>query len=153
MRTNPKIFKKLQITSEVVPVGQVFDEFKQSFEDFVSHINVKRIQQKAFQDDLTEPNTRVLQIDYALAYQCEYQNEMSALWSRESINLFTCVVFHQSITKTLLNCTNYKGKDKFANETFLEHLYGHEIPQDENVVKEVTWSDGPTSEFKNKFMR
>ena len=70
------MFKKLQITSEAVPVGQVFDEFKQSFEDFVSHINVKRIQQKAFQDDLTEPNTGALQIDYALAYQCEYQNEM-----------------------------------------------------------------------------
>ena len=33
----PKIFKKFQVTREVVPVGQVFDEFKQSFEDVVSH--------------------------------------------------------------------------------------------------------------------
>ena len=57
----PKSFyKKLQVTSEAVPVGQVFDEFKQSFEDVVNHINIKQIQAKAFQADLTKPNTKVL---------------------------------------------------------------------------------------------
>ena len=64
-----------------------------------------------------------------------------------------CTVFHQSITKTLLICTNCKGKDKYANGTFLEHCYAHEIWQDENIVKEVIWSDRPTSEFKNKFIK
>ena len=64
-----------------------------------------------------------------------------------------CTVLHQSITKTLLICTNCKGKDKYANGTFLEHCYAHEIRQDENIVKEVIWSDRPTSEFKNKFIK
>ena len=139
MRTNAKKFlKKLQVTSEAIPIDQVFDKFKQSFEDILSHINVKGIQGKAFQDDLTDPNTRVPQIDYAMAYQCKHQNEIqSALWSRESVNLFTCAVFHQSITKPLLICINYKGKEKFANGTLLAHLYKHEILKDENVVKEV----------------
>ena len=37
--------------------------------------------------------------------------------------------------------TNYKNKDKYANEVFLKHLY----------AKEIIWSDGPMSEFKNRF--
>ena len=136
----------------MVPVGQVFDEFKQSFEDVVSHKGQVNLS-KGF-SRWSYRTTRVLQIDYTMAYQYKYQNEIQiALWSRESVNLFMCAVFHQSITKTLLICTNYKGKDKFANGAFLEHLYAHEILQDENVVKEVIWSNGPTPQFKNKFMR
>ena len=36
---------------------------------------------------------RVLQMDFAMNYACEYQNEVqSALWSRESVMLFTAAV-------------------------------------------------------------
>ena len=112
------------------------------------------MQARAFQEDIKDVNTRVLQIDYAMAYQCQQQSEVqSALWTRGSVNLFTCAVYHNNQTKTLLICTNYKGKDKFFNGTFLEHLYENEIPNDNKVMKEVIWSDGPNSEFKNKFMR
>lgn len=45
-----KKFKKLQVASEAVPIGQLSGEFKQSFKN-VSHINFKRIQAKVFQDD------------------------------------------------------------------------------------------------------
>ena len=56
-------------------------------------------------------------------------------------------------TKAFVICTNYKGKDKFANGKFLDYLYENEILEDESVEKEIIWSDGPSSEFKNKFMR
>ena len=49
-------------------------------------------------------------------------------------------------------CTSYKGKDKFAIGRFLDHLYENEIPEDESVEKEIIWSDGLSSEFKNKFI-
>ena len=88
-----------------------------------------------------------------MAYQCEYQNEVqSTLWTRGSVNLFTCALYHRSSTKTFI-CTNYRGKDKFAIGKFLDHLYENEIPEDDSVEKQVTWSDGRSSEFKNKFMR
>ena len=44
-------------------------------------------------------------------------------------------------------------KDKFAIGKFLDHLYENEIPEDDRVEKEIIWLDGPSSEFKNKFMR
>ena len=89
-----------------------------------------------------------------MAYQCEYQNEVqSTLWTRGSVNLFTCALYHRSTTKPLVIFTNYKGKDKSAIGKFLDHFYENEIPEDESIKKEIIWSDGPSSEFKNKFMR
>ena len=38
------------------------------FEEIVNHVNAKRIQAQAFQDDINDPNARVLQIDFAMAY-------------------------------------------------------------------------------------
>ena len=109
-------------------------------------MSLKRIQACAFQEDIKDANTRVAQIDYAMAYQCQQQSEVqSALWARGSVNIFTCTVYHNYQTKTFLVCRNYKGKDKFSNGTFLEYLY-------ENELQHVIWSDDPTAEFKNKFM-
>ena len=57
---------------------------------------------------------RVLQIDYAQAYQCELQHEiMKALWTKCSVNLFTCAIYNNSQTKTLVFGTSYKGQDNF----------------------------------------
>ena len=107
-----------------MPVGNVLDDITECFEEIVNQINAKRIQAQAFQDDINDPNNRVLQIDFAMAYQCKYQNEVqSALWTRGSVNLFTCALYHHSSTKTFVICTNYKVKDKFAVGKFLDHLY------------------------------
>ena len=89
-----------------------------------------------------------------MAYQCQQQSKVqSALWTRGSINLFMCAVYHKDQTKTFLICTDYKGNDKFSKGKFIEYLYGNEFLNDGKVLNEVIWSDGPTTEFKNKFMR
>ena len=49
-------------------------------------------------------------------------------------------------------CTDYRSKDKFSNTIFLEYLYDNIIPKNDEVEEEIIWSDGPTSEFKNKYM-
>ena len=76
-----------------------------------------------FQNDIKDPTKRVSQIDYAQSYQYEMQNEIiSALWTRGSVNLFTCAVYNNSQTKTLALRTNYKGKDKISSMLFIETL-------------------------------
>ena len=42
-------------------VGNVLDDFTECFEEIVNHVNAKRIQAQAFQDDINDPNARVLQ--------------------------------------------------------------------------------------------
>ena len=77
-----KFNKQLQIISKQVLAGNVLDDFTECFEEIVNHVNAKRIQAQAFQDDINDPNARVLQIDFAMAYQYEYQNEVqNALWT------------------------------------------------------------------------
>ena len=89
-----------------------------------------------------------------MAYQCQQQSKVqSALLTRGSINLFMCAVYHKDQTKTFLICTDYKGKYKFSNSTFVEYLYENELLNDGKVLNQVIWSDGPTAEFKNEFIR
>ena len=67
-----------------------------------------------------------------MAYQCEIQKET---------------------TKTMVFCTNYKGKDKililqrFNSSNDLQQLHFTWWWSDK-----VIWSDGPNSEYKNQFM-
>ena len=62
-----KFNKQLQIICKQVPVGNVLDDFTKCFEEIVNHVNAKRIRVQAFWDDITDPNARVLQIDFAMA--------------------------------------------------------------------------------------
>ena len=49
--------------------------------------------------------------------------------------------------------TNCKGKDKFSSGLFIETLYKEHILPNETVQEEIICSDGPTSEFKNRYIR
>ena len=124
-----KFFQKLQIISEQVTVSEVHEDFQQSLQNVTAHVNLKRIQACVFHEDIKEAKTRVVQVDYAMAYQCQQQSEVqSALWTRGNVNISTCAVYHSNQTKTFLICTDYKVKIyKFSNGTFLEYLYENEL--------------------------
>ena len=77
---------------------------------------------------------------------------MGALWTRGSVNLFPCALYHNSNTKPFIFGTDYKGKDKFSTSLLIESLYCNHILPDKDVTEEIIWSDGPSSEFKNQFM-
>ena len=94
-------------------------------------------------------NAGIIQIDFAMAYSCEYQNEIqSALWTRATINLFTLARFvNQEVTCHLFVLDNYK-KDKDAIFACLQKFYGNTT----TFPEEHIYSDGPSSEFKNQYM-
>ena len=149
-----KTYTKTTITTRNVQVGEVLDEFQEIFAKVKQHQNTRWIQAVDFQNDTKDLIKRVLQIDYAEAYQCELQNEiMSALSTRGSVNLFIWTVYNNFQTKILVFGTNYKGKNKFSSGLFIETLYKEHILPNETVQEEIIWSDGPTSEFKNCYMQ
>ena len=51
----------------------------------------------------------------------------------------------------MIYCTNYKGKDKWCNGAAIEDMYNSNSTTDE-IQKEIIWSDGPISEYKNRLM-
>ena len=60
-----------------VIVGEVYEMLASSFKTVLLHINTKRIQPEEFEKDKAGPTKQTLQIDYAMAYQCMYQDEVS----------------------------------------------------------------------------
>ena len=91
----------------------------------------------------------MLQIDFAMSYSCEYQNEIhSALWSRESVMLFTAAMTYKAECKTFLVVSDLTVTGKDTAAVFIDFLYNHFGATD--AMEDIIWSDGPTSEFKNK---
>ena len=130
----------LELTIETLPEAQ-------------EHTRIKRIQSDAF--EMLKETNRILQIDFAMAYSCEYQDEVqSALWSRASVTLFTAAVFYKGTTKTYLICSDTKDKGKDTVYTFINRLYEHivkDVPISDGTGGDIIFSDGPSSEFKNKY--
>ena len=93
--------------------GEVLAKLKEDFASIAQHINVKRIQAEEFIADKLNNDIRVLQMDFAMNYRCEYQVEVqSALWSRGSVTLFTAAAMHKGQCKTYLICSDTKEKEK-----------------------------------------
>ena len=87
-----------------------------------------------------------------MAYSCEHQNEIqSALWSRSSVNLFTGALYSKGRgCQCFLIVTDSQDKGKDSVFTFISKLSEH-IRFEQNDTF-VIFTDGPTSEFKNRFM-
>ena len=94
-------------------------------------------------------------MDFAMAYECEYQNEVqSALCTCGSVNLLTAACTVDGQTQTFLICTDSKHKDKNTVLVFVEHLYKNYIMNSDDShddIEEIIWTNGPSSEFKNKY--
>ncbi|XP_063222491.1 uncharacterized protein LOC134531000 isoform X3 [Bacillus rossius redtenbacheri] len=117
------------------------------------HVNTKRIQHDEFEKDKANGTKRVLEVDFAMSFSCEYQNEIqSALWSRASVVLFTAAVFCNGNCKTYILCSDTNNKDKDTVFVFLDFFYTEILKENSAISEEIIWSDGPSSEFKNKFM-
>ena len=118
--------KSLQLVGrDDVIVGEVHETLVSSTRTVLLHMNTKPIQAEEFEKDKADPTMWTPQIHYAMTYECMYQDEVSgALWSRESINLFTCALTHTGPTTTMVICTDYKPKDNL-------YLYDNIIPKND----------------------
>lgn len=141
-----KVSSRLQCNSRQIFVGEVLELFQASFPEVCNHVNTKRIQANQFESDKKKPKARVLQMDFAMAYECEYQNEVqSALWTRGSVNLLTAACTVDGQTQTFLICTDSKHKDKNTVLVFVEPLYENYIKNrddSDDDMEEIIWTDG-----------
>ena len=76
----------------------------------------------------------------------------SALWSRQSVNLFTAALYHKNEKcRSYLVVTHSQDKGKDSVYVFMMKLIKL-FPSLGSNAKLVIYTDGPSSEFKNKFM-
>ncbi|KAK3755434.1 hypothetical protein RRG08_008009 [Elysia crispata] len=133
-------------------VGELEDEVVSGWEVVLEHVRIKRIQSDLFQKMKVAKDQSILQIDFAMAYSCEYQNEVqSALWSRQSVNLFTAAFFSGGhYDSSYVFVTESKDKGKNSVIIFLRKFLSIEDHK-KLCDKFSIFSDGPSAEFKNKF--
>ena len=128
------------------------DNISTNFQSFKQHVKIKRIQATAFQSDIKQNDTIVLQVDFAMSYFCGWQNEIQfALWSRGNVTLFTCALFENNQMKCYLVGSDTKDKSKSSAAAFILRLL-EIIKLQASKPKLIIWSDGPSSEFKNKII-
>ena len=55
-------------------VSELLESLLSEWDNVLTHINIKRIQNTKFQVDLENPNVPICEINFAMSYSCEYQN-------------------------------------------------------------------------------
>ena len=112
--------KKLQCQVRTGCASELTEILRNQCLSTLTYINIKRIQSSQFQTDLVNPNICVLQIDFAMSYSCECQDEVqSALWSRESKMLFTA----SHNVKHIFIASDSRDKGKDTVTVFIDFLY------------------------------
>ena len=112
---------------------------------------MRRKQAKSYEDDKSEvamknSNTAMLQVDFAENFaEDEVQ---SALWKQNQITLFTSVMWFSENIKCDVTISDHLKHDK-TPIVFMGQLFYLKNP-DINTIK--IWSDGPNSQFKNKYV-
>lgn len=145
--------KRIQRVKESVLVRQVMEEVAEMWDPFVEHVRIKRIQHEKFKSDQQAKNVRIINIDFAMNFSAEGQEEIqSALWSRASVVLFTVAIQCNQEVQLLLIVSDFKAKDKNAVFAYLDFIFTYIDVAADKEIQNVIWSDGPSSEFKNQFM-
>ena len=121
---------------------------------FLKHCFINRKQNESYQLDKEEAqffdsNTMTVQMDFAENYACTAQDEVkSAHWKKAQITLHTSAAwFRSDILLHVIISDNLKH-DKYAVVVYLSEILKY---KPENVRFLRVWTDGPNSQFENKY--
>ena len=79
--------KDLTLYNKECQVGELKEKCLEGFNIYQKQVRVKRMLHTTFDKDKFDPNSKLLQVDFAMAYSCEYTNEIQ--WLQRSVNPFT----------------------------------------------------------------
>lgn len=149
---------------KVCKEGTIIDVFlslRSKLPHFLEHVFVKRQQSAYFEErkgNLVEGETLV-QVDFAENYSCKHQDEIqSAHWNQDQITLFTVAIWTKSKAEDLTCDSHVIVSDdlehnKTAVTVFMSTVLDRFVKQRHpEVTTAYIFSDGPSSQFKNKYI-
>lgn len=96
------------------------------------------------------PEEGLLQVDFAENFVCEGQDEVqNAHWNQRQLSLFTTGFYHNDAFQAKVFVSNNLIHTKDTIVPYLWKLLSN-LPASLKILK--IWSDGPSSQFKNKFI-
>ena len=119
-------------------------------------LHIKREQSTAYQQereaavsDTHDPSHALIQVDFPENYTCIAQDEIkSAHWKQHQVSLFTVAIWHSgSIHSHVIASDNITH----SKETVIAYINKILDLLPANVKTVSFWSDGPSSQFKNRY--
>ena len=133
-------------------------ELQAQLPQFLWHAYIKQKQADSYeahklkvQND--ESGSVLLQMDFAENATCVMQDEIqSAHWKQKHISMYTVMWYHRNHTVSIVILSDSTDHEK---RTVSAHTYEilKDITNECSDAKEILiWSDGPSSQFKNKYL-
>ena len=138
-------------------VENALDDLKEQLPRFLWDNLLKEKQSAAYEDDKIRSGGQaktncMVQIDFAENYTCVYQDEVqSAHWRQTQITIFTVMIYLCG-SHPLVIVTDCRDHDKRAVTAFLVRILKTVSEEFSHITDVDIWTDGPSSQFKNKFM-
>ena len=159
-----KIMKRVKKIQKVLKEGTVDDlleDLEVQLPSFLEHVFVKRQQARFFKEKiehLTEEEA-VVQVDFAENYSCKCQGEVqSAHWSQDQVTLFTVAIWTKSGDKNSCCDSHVIVSDDLKHEKTSVAVFMCNVVKDlvkgrhPNITRVWIFSDGPSSQFKNRYI-
>ena len=134
---------------------QLYSSLVTMIRTFLPHHYIKHCQSKFYNEQkkqvTRDSSTAMLQIDFTEDYTTIWQDEIqSAHWQKKQVTVFTSVYWNGLEPQSIVIISDYLSHTKGSIVTFIDQLISDLLS--EEVKKLYIWSDGPSSQSKNKFI-
>ena len=124
---------------------------------FLEHCFVKREQAKVYNEERLlatssnfKPNVAVIQVDFSENFTCSAQDEVQSFhWVQPQVSLFTIAAWYSGEHHPMVIVSDNLDHTKQTVVAYMDRIL-EEIPKEINKVS--VWSDGPSSQFKNRYI-
>ena len=153
------VIDQLENKTKKGTIEDILQVLKAMIKKLLFHFFIKREQSKAYQEMksiATSENSAMamVQMDYAENFKCVYQDEVaSAHWKTSLVTLYTVMIWHKTHSISIVIVSDNKNHDKptvvpysYAVFKYFEELFG------DTISKISVWTDGPSSQYKSKFI-
>ena len=138
-------------------VGECFKELKYQLESFLLHTYIKRKQSTTFKALIKKCDGKniVLQVDFSENAAIATQREIQAAHRNHcQVTLFTAHAWikHDSVSCSMVMVSDELSHTKPSVYIFMQHIFSHIKTLDPLVEQIHIFSDGASSQFKQKFL-
>lgn len=142
-------------------IEEALDILKTKMPSFLQHVFIKRNQTKFFQEKIEQckPQEAIIHVDFSENYTCLQQDEVQAAhWNQNQVTVFPVAIWSRDATGNVI-CSSHAiisddlGHEKKSIAVFLYKVLNTFLKENHPDVTDVyLFSDGPSSQFKNRFM-
>lgn len=129
-----------------------------SLPQFQYHVFIKQEQQISYQNHKLESQNKdsqlaMLQVDFAENFTTLFQDEIqSAHWRQHQVSIFTIKIYYGDEIISRIIASDCRDHDKVSVSAYMKTTLDYIATKMPELKKLVIWSDGPSSQFKNKFI-